>query len=342
MPKTIKKCFYSKLTFEKMLEAHNRASKGKKGKKEVNLFEMNLETNIVKILDDIRNGKYRFGEYREFVIYEPKKRIIKSLPYRDRVVHQWYIEEFIKPYFMKVFINETYACLDEKGTHKAVYNVQKQMRVAKNIYGSDYYVLKTDIKKYFYSIDKSILMNILKKRISDKRLLEFSYLILDDGTNIGIPIGNYTSQFFANIYLNELDHYVKDELKIKLYTRYMDDQIFLLKNKEEAKKVFLQVEKYITEKLNLRLNKKSKYFPNKKGIDFCGYVIFPTHIKLRKRFKNKLKKNINLWVKLKSKSRLNEEKFYLSYNSFKAHGLHSNSYNFFNKIDELLKNKNLR
>ena len=185
-------------------------------------------------------------------------------------------------------------------------------------------------------------MNILKKRISDKRLLEFSYLILDDGTDVGIPIGNYTSQFFANIYLNELDHFVKDELKIKFYTRYMDDQIFLLKNKEEAKKVFLQVEEYITEKLNLRLNKKSKYFPNKKGIDFCGYVIYPTHIKLRKRFKNKLKKNITLWAKLKNENRLNEMKFNLSYNSFKAHGMHSNSYDFFNKIDELLKDKNLR
>ena len=104
MSKTIKKCFYEKLTFKKMLEAHVRARKGKTYKKEIVLFEMDLETNIIRIIDDIKEGKYYFGEYRTFIVYEPKERLIKSLPYRDRIVHQWYIEEFIKPYFCKRFI----------------------------------------------------------------------------------------------------------------------------------------------------------------------------------------------------------------------------------------------
>lgn len=337
MPKTIRNVFYSKLTFEKMLAAHYRASKGKRNKKEVIIFEMDLETNIIRIIDEIKNGVYKFGNYREFIIYEPKERVIKSLPYRDRIVHQWYIEEFIKPYFTKRFINDTFACLDNRGTHKAVKNVQKQLREADLIYGNKYYVLKTDIKKYFYSIDKNILLDILSKRINDKKLLEFSKIILDDGNKVGIPIGNYTSQFFANIYLNELDHYVKDELKIKFYTRYMDDQIFLIKTKKEARIVLALVDTFIQEKLNLQLNNKSKYFPKNKGVDFCGYVIYSTYILLRKRFKNKFKKNVKIWINLKKKNRFYEKKFYMSYTSFLGHASHSNSYNYINKMKKKIK-----
>ncbi len=145
MSKTIKKCFYEKLTFKKMLEAHIRARKGKANKKEIVLFEMDLETNIIRIIDDIKEGKYYFGEYRTFIVYEPKERLIKSLPYRDRIVHQWYVEEFIKPYFCQRFIIDTYACLDGRGTHAAVYSLQKKMRKMKRIY-SNYYVLKCDVK----------------------------------------------------------------------------------------------------------------------------------------------------------------------------------------------------
>lgn len=187
MSKTIKKSFNQKLTFIKLLEAHERASIGKRNKKKIILFEMDLETNIIKILNDIKNNNYKFGEYRQFIIYEPKMRIIKSLPYKDRIVHQWYIEEFIKPFFFPRFIKDTYACLDDRGTHKAVSTVQKYMRKMNHKYNK-YYVLKCDISKYFYSIDKEILMNILNKNIKDKKLIEFSKIILDDGNQIGIPI----------------------------------------------------------------------------------------------------------------------------------------------------------
>ena len=330
MSKTIKKSFNSKLTFEKLLKAHERASKGKKKKKEVILFEMDLETNIIKILNDIKNNKYRFGKYREFIIYEPKMRIIKSLPYKDRIVHQWYIEEFIKPFFFPRFIIDTFACLDNRGTHKCIIKTQKNMRKMKSKY-NDYYVLKCDIKKYFYSINKNILLNILKKRIKDKKLIEFTKIILGDLNELGIPIGNYTSQFFANIYLNELDHYVKEKLNIKYYIRYMDDFILLLPNKEISKEVLIKIKIFVELNLNLKLNEKTKYFSNKKGIDFCGYKIFETHILLRKRFKIKLKKYINMWNKLYCNNKLDIDKMNMSLQSSKAHASHSNSYNFLNK-----------
>lgn len=336
MSKSIKNCFYKKLTFEKLLAAHERASEGKRNKKEIILFEIDLETNLIKIINEIKNGTYKFGKYREFIVYEPKRRIIKSLPYRDRVVHQWYIEEFIKPYFYKRFINDTYACLDERGTHKAVLRLQKQMRMMKYKYGS-YYVLKCDIKKYFYSIDKTILINILERCITDKKLLEFSKVILNDSQKVGIPIGNFTSQYFANIYLNELDHYVKDKLRIKCYIRYMDDFIILLPNKELAYQVLNLISKYLYDNLNLLLNHKSCYFPNNLGIDFCGYRIYETHILLRKRYKKKIKKSIKIWCKLKSKNKFLYRKFLFIFNSFKGHASHSNSYHFMQKIEEMIK-----
>jgi len=340
MCKTIKNCFYEKLTFENLLRAHDRASEGKKHKKEVILFEMDLETNIIRIMNEIRDGTYKFGKYREFTVYEPKERIIKSLPYRDRVVHQWYIEEFIKPFFYCRFISNTYACLDNRGTHKAVKKTQEFMRIMKRKNNS-YYVLKCDIRKYFYSIDKRILINILKRNISDKLLLRFSEIILDDGVDIGIPIGNYTSQYFANIYLNELDHYVKDKLHIKYYIRYMDDFILLLNNKDEAKIILNKISLFLKYNLNLSLNKKSKYYPSRYGIDFCGYRIYETHIILRKRFKKKIKKSINVWKYLKNKNVLDYKKMRLSWNSYLGHASHANAYNFINKEVNLLNKLNL-
>ena len=119
MQKKIKNCFYKKLTFEKLLQAHYRAKKHKTYKAEVIKFELNLENNLINLLNTIKNRKYRVGKYHTFKIYEPKERIIKALPYVDRIVHQWYVEEFIKPFILPKFISNSYACLENKGTHKA-------------------------------------------------------------------------------------------------------------------------------------------------------------------------------------------------------------------------------
>ena len=196
MPKKIKNCFYKNLTFEKLMAAHKRARQHKVYKDEIINFEFNLENNITNLLNNIKNKKYRLGKYREFTIYEPKEKIIKALPYPVRIVHQWYVEEFIKPYIVPKLISSTYACISERGTHKAALQIEKYMRIYKRNYG-DFWVLKCDISKFFYSIDPNILFNILKKYISDKELLEFTKLLIFDSResfgSVGIPIGNYTS-----------------------------------------------------------------------------------------------------------------------------------------------------
>lgn len=316
--KSIKVSFDDKLTFNNLLEAHYRAVKGKRNKLETLLFEQKLETNIANILYNLQNNIYRLGKYREFTIYEPKERVIKSLPYKDRIVHQWYIYEFIKPFYLKRFIKNTYACIETRGTHLCVKDTQQMMRKMHNKY-NNYYIIKCDIKKYFYNIDKDLLFKILKKRMKDNKLINLTrILIYDDDNKKGIPIGNYTSQYFANIYLNELDQYIKNTLKLKYYLRYMDDFVIMLETKEECKKVINIVSVFLKDKLKLELNHKSRYYPSKFGINFCGYIIHEHYILLRDRSKNKIK------------YRINNNSF--NYRDFYGHIKHSNCFNFFNKI----------
>lgn len=322
MPKTLRNVYYQHLSFEKLIEAHYRAIRGKRNKRETLLFEEDLETNISNLYDDLITGKYKMGKYRVFYVYEPKQRLIKSLPYRDRIVHQWYVEEFIKPIYVPRFIKDTYACIENKGTHLCSKVTQKYMRNMKKKYGN-YYILKADIKKYFYSINKDILFNILKRTIKDEFLLDLTHkLIYDDGEMRGIPIGNYTSQYFANIYLSELDYYVKHELHIKYYLRFMDDFVIMLPTKEECRKTLELVRVFLNDKLDLELNRKTRYYPNKFGCNFCGYVIHEYHMLLRRR----------CIINIKRKLRKHD----LKLENFNGHLVHANCFNFIQTIKEQL------
>lgn len=334
MPKKIRNCFYKNLTFEKLMEAHKRARKHKSYRKDVILFEIDLENNIVNLLNKIKNGTYRLGNYKSFLIYEPKERTIESLPYIDRIVHQWYVEEFIKPYIIPRFVNTSFACLEDKGTHKAVEQVEKYLRIFKRNYG-DFWILKCDVKRFFYSIDPNILLNIMQKYIYDEDLFRFTKLLIFDGrkpNSIGIPIGNYTSQFFANIYLNELDQYIKRVLHVKYFVRYMDDFIILLKNKRGCKEIKNKISIFLNEHLHLELNSKSRYYPYKMGVNFCGYRIFTTYKLLRNSSKKKIKRNVSKWNKAYNNKTLDINKAMQSLNSWVGHSSHCNSYRFQKKI----------
>lgn len=163
-----------------------------------------------------------------------------------------------------------------------------------------------DIKKYFESIDKEILFNILERKITSKKLLKVIRTILDSKNDKkGLPIGNYTSQTFANIYLNELDQYVKRNLKCKYYYRYMDDSIILLKSKQEAIDVLEKIKTFLNEKLKLELNSKTQIFKNRQGVNFCGYKINEYRLKIRERNKKSLKKKLKVIYRKIKKERLN-------------------------------------
>ena len=332
MSKTIKNLYNKNLTFNKLYEAYQRSAKNKGNKKEVLKFNIDLESNLCNILKLLKEEKYLPSKYHSFTIYEPKERLIKALPFKDRIVQQWYIYEFIIPYIIPRFIKDSYACIKGKGTHKAVNTVKFYMNKMKNKYNT-YYVLKCDIKKYFYSVNKDILFNIMKEYIKDKKLLNLTKKLIYDGESlIGLAVGNYTSQYFANIYLNKLDYYIKFNLKIKYYVRYCDDFVILLKNKEESKRVLEKIRIFLKENLNLELNKKSRYYKNIYGINFCGYRIFEKYKLLRNRSKRKIKKNVYTWNKEYLNNKLDYHMMRIKYNSFLSYSKHADSYRFRNKI----------
>ena len=181
--------------------------------------------------------------------------------------------------------------------HKAAFYVQDCMRKAKRKWG-EYYILKTDVAKYFDSINKEILLEILKRKIKDKKLIWLIKEILyAQKREKGIEIGNYTSQIFANIYLNEVDQFIKHKLKIKYYARYLDDSILIVQTKQEAKNALSEIKDYLRDNLKLELNSKTQIFKGKQGVNFCGYKINEYRMKIRDKGKIKLKNKVK---KLKS------------------------------------------
>ena len=333
MPKSVNNIFRSKIKFRKMYEAYVRAAKNKHSTKEVIIFDMDLGSNLISILKDIYYGRYRLGKYRSFIVYIPKIREVKALPFRDRVMHQWYVEEFIKPVFLPKFIKDTYACLKDRGSHKAVFSLQRYMRLFYKI-NSDYYILKCDISKFFYTIDKVVLLKIISRHIKDKEFLSFTRMLLYDNnpSSTGIPIGNYTSQFFANIYLNELDHYVNEKLRVKYYIRYMDDFILLLDTKQDAIEVKNKIEVFLKDRLHLTFNQKTNYFKNKQGVSFCGYRIFRNKIFLRSSNKKRIYKTIKEWKREYLKGTLDCKKTCRTLNSWKGYAGHARCKNLMTSI----------
>lgn len=292
MPRTIRNEFEQKLTYENLMQAHKLSRKGKGYRKDIILFNLKQEEYILWLYKELKNGTYTHGGYAEFYISEPKPRRIQKSRYIDRIVHRWIVDNFLEEYFISSFINTTYACIKGRGMHKACLDLQSQMKHCKRIW-DNYYILKMDVRKYFDSIDKDILYKIVSKKIQNEKLLKIlKQIIYSTEGKKGQPIGNYTSQTFANIYLNELDQYVKHVLKCKYYFRYMDDAIILVKTKQEAKDVLEKIIIFLRDNLELELNSKTQIFKNKQGVNFCGYKINEYRMKIRDRGKRKLKDKV--------------------------------------------------
>lgn len=292
-------------------------------------FNTNETGNLIHIMDTVGSGKYYPSAYRDFYVYDPKKRLVQALPYCDRIVHQWYVEEFIKPYFIPRFIDDSYACIPKRGSHKAVAKLQQWMRVMRKIYGY-YYILKMDISKFFPNVNIDILYNdILAPRIADPKLLKLTRTIIyDDGVISGLPIGNYVSQYLANIYLNELDQYCKHELKIRNYVRYMDDFIMLAPNRGVAREWYDEIDNFVNTRLKLRLNPKSRYMPNDKGVEFVGYRIHEDFMLIRKRSKRSITQIIEDYIGGAD----DEMKFVERATAWHGHAMHADAYRYTEKM----------
>lgn len=292
-------------TFEKIISLENlflawdEFKKGKRSKSDVQNFEFNLEDNIFKLNQELLGKTYKHSDYIPFYITDPKVWHIHKAIVRDRVVHHA-IFRVLYPAFDSSFIYDSYSCRNNKGTHRAVKRLKSfSLKVSRNN-SVNFWSLKCDVSRFFNSIDQNILLNLLQERVQDQDLMWLLKVVITsfvDQKNKGVPLGNVTSQLFANIYLNELDWFVKHRLKFKYYLRYCDDFVFLAKERKDLERLVPILQLFLRKSLKLILHPRKIIFRKySQGIDFLGYVIRPHSViirtRTRRRMFNKLCKKI--------------------------------------------------
>ena len=270
-------------SMENLLLAAYNASKGKRKRDEVIKFEANLADNLRQLQEELQTRTYTTSQYSVFIKYEPKRREIYKLPYRDRVV-QWAIMQVLEPIWTPTFTADTYACIKGRGIHSLLQKIRKDLREDP---AGTRYCLKLDVRKFYPSIDHDTLKMVVRKKIKDPDVLWLLDDIIDSAE--GVPIGNYISQFFANLYLSELDHQIKEFIGVRYYYRYADDIVVLSDSKQYLSGVLVFINDYLNNERLLDIKRNYQIFPvDVRGIDFVGYVIYHTHCLARKRNKKGL------------------------------------------------------
>lgn len=271
-------------SWENLTLAHRLARRGKRRSPEVARFDLNWETEIAALERELVEMRWTPGEFRQFTIYEAKPRLISAVPYCDRVVHQA-IMNVLGPHFERSFIFDTYACRVGKGTEAARARAQRFMRARR-------FVLHLDFKRYFPSIPHGPLKAQLRRRVGDARLLEILNRIVDENgepwpddlidlaERRGLPIGSLTSQWFANLYLSSLDHWIKERLGVTGYVRYMDDLVLFDDSRVALWRAEAAIREYANERLWLTLHDSPRLAPCAEGLSFLGMRLFPEHRRL--------------------------------------------------------------
>ncbi len=309
--------------FANLERAYRKASRGKRYRNEVLRYSANLEENLINLQNHLIYHTYRQGERRTFKVIEPKARIISAVPFRDRVA-QHAINNIIEPLFDRRFYCHSYACRKDKGAHAASEQLSEWIRNLSFDGGAPLYALKADVKSYFQSIDHARLKTVLRRVIKDAETLALLDHIIDSGseTGRGIPVGNLTSQLFANVYLDVLDKHIKEGLRVRYYIRYMDDFIILAHDIAELFRLWREIEDYLCVELGLRLNPKTGIVAAKNGVDFCGYRHFKDHKKVRKRSVRNMRRTVKIW----RAGKISRERFAKSLQSWLGHIQHADTY----------------
>ena len=292
-------CFYDVVSIDNLLRSWQEFLRGKRNKKDVQKFSMNLMDNIIELHHELAGKTYKHGQYQSFRINDPKPRQIHKSPVRDRLVHHA-IHRQLHPFFDRMFIPDSFSCRVSKGTHKAINRFRSfAYKVSKNN-TCTCWILKCDIRKFFENIDHEVLKEILVDHIPDKDILwllsQVIVSFMPKKPGVGLPLGNLTSQLFVNIYMNEFDQFVKHKLKAKYYIRYSDDFIIISEDKNRLENIISPIRNFLAQNLKLELH------PNKisiktlsSGVDFLGWVNFSDHRILRtttkRRMFNKLTKD---------------------------------------------------
>jgi len=353
-------------SFQNIYNAYMACRKTKRNTINQLEFESDLLTNLWNLQHELSSNRYTIGRSLCFLTTSPKLREVFAADFKDRVVHHVLVKE-LEPLFEKKFIHDVYNNRKNRGIHQAQKQAQRYMRQTPKGY-----YLQLDIKGFFYHLDKTILLEKIKKEVIGSSLDVASVLYLTskilfhdptrayvfkgDRTkltllpahktlfklpkNKGLPIGNLTSQFFANVYMNDFDNYVKRGLKVKRYIRYVDDFVLFSKSKKELEIWKVEIENYLKKELELTLREDTKLKAHSEGLDFLGYIIRPHYTLVRNRvvnnFKYKKAQYLENYEKQKGTMSLLEIKHFLSVKaSFVSHAKHANSYNLLNKVGDL-------
>lgn len=343
---------------ENLIKAYYFARRGKRSKLRICQFDFFLESNLIKLKYFLTTNKYLPSPYAHFIIYDPKTRQVAAPAFCDRVL-QHSLVSTIDPLFEKRFIYDSYACRKEKGTHFGAKRIKKFLMAARCINGKEkeIYVLQCDIHKFFQSISWDILLSIISKTINCHQtvnLIEkivtthertlgkdpiqlsiFSFTGFDNEAvsvtdRRGLPIGNLTSQLFANIYLNELDHFAKEVLRERWYARYMDDFLIIHHDKNHLLEVRDKIKIFLEKTLNLRLHSKKMVIKNvREGVPFVGYRIFYDHILVRSSTLSHIQKKYKKKLKLFQQGQISREELRQTICSISGHFNHANAHNLY-------------
>jgi len=335
--------YFQLCSYENLEKAFKKARKKKTLKPYVIEFEENLEENLFKLKTELLLHVYRPKPLETFILRDPKTRKISRSAFRDRIVHHA-LCNIIEPVLAKQFIYDSYSNRIGKGAFKAVERFEQFSRkVTKNNTGKAF-VLKADIKQYFENVDHKVLMSILKNKISDPKIIWLIRIILANyvskKANKGMPLGNLTSQFFANVYLNELDQFVKHKLRAKYYIRYVDDFVILGHSYNVLEDYKTKIDQFLDQKLALKLHPdKSKIIPIRKGVEFLGMRIFPYHKLLKKKNLRKFQRKLQLVYTEFDKQKIEYDKVYDLLEGWCAYAKNANTYNLRRKVLEFSEKK---
>jgi len=338
-----KNAFEKIISLENLFLAWDKFKSNKQKKQDVQRFEWRLEENIFQLHRDLESRSYKHGIYTSFYIRDPKQRHIHKATVRDRILHHA-IFATLNPIFEPTFIFNSLSCRIDKGTHKGIDILDRLTRQVSNNAFKPCFVLKCDIRKFFETIDHEILLGIIRKRIRDANAVWLLEEIIESFTSRysnlferkGLPIGNLTSQLFANIYLNEFDQFIRHKLKVKNYIRYTDDFVIVAGNKPYLENLITSIRIFLSNKLALELHpKKITIRKFHQGIDFLGYIILPycrlLRTKTRQRIFKKLKKRIEEY----KQGKINKKTLEQSLQSYLGVLSHANTY----ELGQELKNQ---
>ncbi len=354
----IKNIYETIVSDENIYRAYLNARKSKRYRKDVLVFTRNLEHNLISIQDELKNEIADYPKYREFYIYEPKCRLILAQDFKE-VIKQWAFYQVLSPLFNSMYIYDSYACIKGKGQIAAIKRLHYWLKlVNKNYYNAvkngvepsqqdKWYYLKIDFSKYFYRVDHDVMMKIIRKKIKDEKVIRWiesrikspdmpfglpagkrpedvepSERLYDKG----MPVGALISQMLANVYNNEIDQYAKRTLGIRYYIRYQDDIVVLSNDKKQIREWHRLLEKFANEEMKMELNDKTCIRPIAQGIEFCGFRLWGTHVKIRKSTALKMKRNLKGVMKRYSEGKITLEHANQVVSSYLGLLKHSDSY----------------